>query len=510
MLLDGTIVNTAIPSILSDLHAPFDLAVWVINAYLLVLAALLILAGRLGDIFGPRRMFVVGLAIFGISSALCGAAQTGGELVAARVLQGIGAAALAPQSLVLIRAIFPRDRMGAAFGVLSSTVGLAAVAGPTLGGLLITSLGWRWVFYVNPPIALIGIVGAYAVIPDVRTGRRHRLDPVGVLLAALGLTAVMYAVIEGQRHAWGRVAAGITIPEILIASLLLLAAFTIWERFQPEPLVPLGLFRMRTFAIMAGLSVAVQFALQAQLLVNSVNMQTVLGMTPIRYGLTSLPLTVALVALAPFAGRLTDRFGGKYTLITGLTVYALGALGVALVSSTHATSATFVPPLLVEGIGLGAIFAPISTEAMRAAPQTLAGSASGVINTARQLGAALGSSITGAMLSSRLATSMHGRAIAAAGQLPPAVRPAFVAGFSQSATEQLQVGRGQSGVSVPLPANVPQGVASRIRALAHDVFANGYISALRPTLAVPVVILLTGAVFCLLFLRRPAPAPANN
>ena len=217
ILLDGTIVNTAIPSILTDLHAPFDLAVWVINAYLLVLAALLILAGRLGDIFGPRRMFVVGLAVFGISSALCGAAQTGGELVGARVLQGVGAAALAPQGLVLIRAIFPRDRMGAAFGVFSSTIGLAAVCGPTLGGVLITSLGWRSIFYVNPPIALIGIIGSYAVIPDVRTGRRHRLDPVGVLLAGLGLTAVMYAVIEGQRHAWGTVAAGITIPEILIA-----------------------------------------------------------------------------------------------------------------------------------------------------------------------------------------------------------------------------------------------------------------------------------------------------
>jgi EmrB/QacA subfamily drug resistance transporter len=500
ILLDTTIVITAIPSILADLHAPFEQAVWVIDAYLLVFAALLIVAGRLGDMFGPRRMFTVGLAVFGVSSALCGAAQTSGQLVAARVLQGVGAALLAPQGLVLIRAIFPRERMGAAFGVFSSTIGLAAVCGPTLGGLLVTSLGWRWVFYVNPPVALIGVVGAYAVIPDVRTGRRRRLDPVGVLLASLGLTLVVYALIEGQRHAWGAVAAGVTIPEIAVAGAVLLAAFAVWEHFYPEPLVPLGLFRIRTFAVMAGLSVAVQFALQSQLLVNSVNMQTVLGMTPTRYGLTSLPLTFALVSLAPFAGRLTDRFGGKYTLVTGLTVYALGILLVAAVSSTHATSLTFTLPLLVEGVGLGAIFAPISTEAMRAVAPEAAGSASGIVNTARQFGAALGSSVTGATLANRLAAAMHDRALAAAATLPPPVRPAFVAGFSHAATAQLQVGRGESGI--PLPPGVPPASAAQVRSLTTDVFANSYISALRPTLALPAAILLAGAAACLLLLRR--------
>src|SRR5215469_2184650 len=198
ILMDGTIVNVALPSMITGLHAPLDEALWIINSYLLVFAALLILASRLGDMFGPRRLFVIGLALFAAASALCGAAQSPGQLIAARVLQGVGAAALTPQAMVIIQAVFPRERMGAGFGVFSSMVGLAAVSGPTLGGVLTTYLSWRWVFYVNLPIAAAGILLAYRFVPEVRAARRPRLDLPGVLLATLGLTAVVYGVIEGQ------------------------------------------------------------------------------------------------------------------------------------------------------------------------------------------------------------------------------------------------------------------------------------------------------------------------
>jgi EmrB/QacA subfamily drug resistance transporter len=502
ILLDTTVVNTAIPTLLTDLHASFELAVWVINAYLLVFAALLIVGGRLGDMYGPRRMFIVGLAVFGLSSALCGAAQTPGQLVAARAIQGVGAAVLSPQGLVLIRATFPPDRMGAAFGLFSSTIGLAAVCGPTLGGLLITSLGWRWIFYINPPIALVGIIGAVLVIPEVRTVRRHRLDPFGVLLASLGLTALIYGLIEGQEYDWGRITTGITIPEVLAAGAVLLLGFVLWERRHPEPLMPLGLFRIRTFAIMAGLTLATQFALQSQFLVNAVTMQTVLGMSPVRYGLTSLPLTVALVLLAPFAGRLTDGAGGRYTLLAGLAVFAIGVLWVAAATVAHATSLSFAPPLLVEGVGLAAVFSPLNTMAMRSVSRASAGSASGVVTTSRQLGAALGSSVTGAMLANRLGVALHGQAVTAAGTLPAAVRPAFVAGFSQSATSDLQIGRGETGVS--MPSGVPAALADRVRTLIDEVFANAYFSAVRPTMYVTAAVLLAGAAACLLLPRRPA------
>jgi EmrB/QacA subfamily drug resistance transporter len=504
ILLDSTIVNVALPSVITDLHASLDQALWVVNAYLLVFAALLILASRLGDMFGPRRLFTAGLALFAVASALCGAAQDPGQLIAARVLQGVGAAALTPQAMVIIQAVFPRERMGVAFGVFSSMVGLAAVSGPTLGGVLTTYLSWRWVFYVNLPIAAAGIALAYVYVPDIRTGRRHRLDLPGVLLASVGLAAVVYGVIEGQRYAWGEVAYGITIPEIIGAGLALLAGFVAWERRHREPLVPLGLFRSRTFTIMVVLTVAVQFGLQSMLLVNSINLQSVLGFTALHAGLTGLPLTVALTAMAPFAGRLTDRIGGKYVLMAGLALYAVGIAGLAAVASTRATSLTFAPVLLVAGLGMGAIFAPLATEAMRAAPPRLAGAASGVLNTGRQLGGTLGGAITGAVLATQLTTAMYARALADSRLLPAAAQSAFAGGFSRATRSGPQVGRGQSAAS--LPPGTPGPLIPQIHRLNHDVFTHGYITAMRPTLAVSVAILLAGAAACLLLRRAGAPA----
>ena len=418
ILLDTTIVNVAIPSLVTDLHASLDQAVWVVNSYLLVFTALLIVASRLGDIFGPRRLFVGGLAVFALASALCGAAQSPGQLIAARVLQGVGAAALAPQGMVVIQSIFPRERMGAAFGVFSSMTGLAAVGGPTVGGALTTYVNWRWVFFVNLPIAAAGIVLAFLYVPDIRTGRRHRLDLVGVLLASLGLSAVVFGLIEGQRYSWAEVGRGITIPEIIATGVVLLAAFVLWERRRPEPLMPLRLFADRTFSVMVVLNAVVQFALLSMLLVNSINLQSALGMTAVASGLTGLPLTITLSAVAPFAGRLTDRFGGKFVLMSGLLVYAIGIAGIAAVSSVHSTSLTFLVPLLIAGLGMGAIFAPLATEAMRAAPPQYAGAASGILNTGRQLGATLGGAVTGAVLANRLTAAMHARAVADSAALP--------------------------------------------------------------------------------------------
>lgn len=515
VLLDTTIVNVALPSLVTGLHAPLDQAIWVINAYLLVFAALLILAGRLGDLFGPRRMFTAGLALFALASAACGAAQSPGELIAARVIQGIGGAALTPQAMVIIQRVFPRERMGAAFGVFSSMVGLAAVSGPTLGGVLTTYLSWRWVFYVNLPIAAAGIALAYLFVPEVRSTRKPRLDVPGVLLAGAGLAAISYGVIEGQHYGWGTVRYGITIPEIIVAGVVLLAAFALWERRQADPLVPLALFGSRTFTIMVLLSAAVQFALQSMLLVNSINLQSALGFTAVRAGLTGLPLTLVMTALAPFAGRLTDRFGGKYVLLVGLAIYAAGISGVTAAASVHATSLTFAPALAVAGLGMGAIFAPLATMSMRAAPPVLAGAASGVLNTGRQLGATLGGAITGAVLAGQLAADLRTRAVAAAAALPASARRGFLDGEAAATRSGLQIGRGQAAAHIP--AGTPAALASRLENLAHDVFARAYIAAMHPTLALSIAILLAGAAGCLLLRRRPdgpdpdiTPSPARQ
>jgi EmrB/QacA subfamily drug resistance transporter len=507
VLLDSTIVNVALPSMITALHASLDQALWIVNAYLLVFAALLILASRLGDLFGPRRLFVLGLAVFAVSSALCGVAQNPGQLVAARVLQGVGAAAMTPQAMVIIQAVFPRQRMGAAFGVFSSMVGLAAVSGPVLGGVLTSDIGWRWIFYVNLPIAAAGIAGSYAFVPEVRTGRRHLLDLPGVLLGSAGLAVLLFGVIEGQRYSWGTVAYGVTIPEIILGGLALLAVFCVWERRHPQPLLPAALFRSRTFTIMVLLSLATQFALQSMLLVNSINLQSVLGFSAVHAGLTGLPLTLALTAVAPFAGRLTDRIGGKYVLMAGLTLFAAGIAGVAVLASDHATSLTFAPALLVAGLGMGGIFAPLTTTGMRAAPADLAGAASGALNTGRQLGGTIGGAVTGAVLATELTSALHSRAAAAAAGLPGPTRHPFVAGFARAASAGLSVGRGQAAAR--LPHGIPPGLVARLEQLAHTVFVQAYLQAMRPTLAISVVVLLTGAASCLLLRRHPA-GPAST
>ncbi len=250
IMLDTTIVNVAIPAMSAGLNTTLDQILWVLNAYILVYAVLLITAGRLGDLYGQRNLFAIGLAIFTVASALCGFAQNANELIAARVLQGVGGAVLTPQTLAILTSLFPPDRRGAAFGIWAATAGLATLAGPTLGGAIVTYIDWRWIFYVNVPIGIAALVATFAIIPDLRPGRRHGWDVVGVILATTGLFALIFGLIEGERFNWGEIGSYvISIPEVIGAGAILLVLFVIWERFQKEPLVPLSLFEERNFAV---------------------------------------------------------------------------------------------------------------------------------------------------------------------------------------------------------------------------------------------------------------------
>ncbi len=203
-LLDLTIVNIAVPNLITKLHASLDDVLWVINAYALVLAVLVITAGRLGDLIGPRIMFMSGVGVFTVASAACGLAPSPGWLIGFRAVQGLGAAMLMPQTLTIITNTFPPDRRGAAFGVWGAVAGVATIAGPTLGGLLVTAFDWRWIFFVNLPIGLCVLLVTPLIIPDVRPGRRHRIDIPGVLLASTALLAICYGLVEGQKYDWGR------------------------------------------------------------------------------------------------------------------------------------------------------------------------------------------------------------------------------------------------------------------------------------------------------------------
>jgi EmrB/QacA subfamily drug resistance transporter len=509
VLLDITIVNIAIPSMVDGLKASLDQILWVLNAYTLTYAVLLITAGRLGDRFGQRTLFAVGLAVFTAASALCGFAQDPNQLIFARVLQGLGGALLTPQTLAILTSIFPPERRGAAFGIWGGIAGLATIAGPVVGGLIVTYLNWRWVFYVNVPVGVTAFVLTFLIVPDLRPGRVSGVEPVGVLLTSAGLFAITFALIEGQRFDWSTVTtiAGvpITIAALLIAGVVLLIAFFVWDSFRPSPLVPLRLFRDRNFSLMNWVAATVAFGMIGLFLPITIYLQSALGFSALKAGLTLLPMSLVSMPVAPLAGRLADRIGGKYVLMVGVGLFAIGMGWLDWRASIDSTWVTFLPGLLVAGFGIGCTFAPMTTVAMRNIRPQLAGAASGVLNTTRQVGGAIGSAVVGAVLQNRLAVSLHDQAVSYSAQLPSqvpqAVRQKFVDGFSNAVKSGLAVGHSSSSSAGQVSGAPPQ-VAAEIARISHDVFAYGFIDAMRPTLAVPIAVLALSSLSCLAIKRR--------
>ena len=507
VLLDLTIVNIAIPNMITRLHASLDDILWVINAYALVLAVLLITAGRLGDLIGQRRMFVAGITLFTLASAACGLAPSPAWLIAFRAVQGVGAAMLMPQTLAILTTVFPPERRGAAFGVWGAVAGVATIAGPTLGGLLVTAFDWRYIFYINVPVGAVVLALAGILIPPLRTGRRHRLDVPGVILASLALLAICYGLVEGQRYNWGTITGFVSIPLIIGLGVVLLAAFLLVQaRTQnAEPLVPFSLFRNRNFSLMNWVSATVAIGMMGIFLPFTIYLQSVLGFSALKAGLTMAPASLVSMFVAPVAGRLTDRIGGKYILMTGLTAFGGGMGWMALIAQTNSTWYDFLAPLVVAGFGMGCTFAPMTTTAMRDIQPAVAGAASGLLNTTRQVGAVIGTAAVGALLQNRLAASLTSQAATRSAALPPAVRSRLISGFQHSAHSGA-VGSGQ-GASVKLPPGTPADLAAKIGQIAHAIFTNGYVAAMRPTMAMPIAVLALGVLSCLLIKRNP-PAPS--
>jgi EmrB/QacA subfamily drug resistance transporter len=505
ILLDTTIVNVAIPSMSTGLGATLDQILWVLNAYVLVYAVLLITAGRLGDLFGQRNLFAVGLFIFTIASALCGLSQTSGQLIAARVLQGTGGALLTPQTLAILTSIFPPERRGAAFGVWGGVGGLATLAGPTVGGAIITYIGWRWIFFINVPIGIAALVATFVIIPDLRPGRHHGWDIVGIVIATAGLFAIVFGLIEGQRYSWGQIESyGVTIPEVIGGGLALIAVFLIWERFQIEPLLRLSLFSDRNFAIGNWIAAAISFGMLSMFLPFTIYLQSARGFSALVAGLTMAPMSLTSMFVAPFAGRFADRVGGKYILTAGITFFTIGMGAIALVAGPDSTWINFFVPAVVAGFGMGMTFAPMTTVAMRNIEPRVAGSASAVLNTIRQLGAVIGSAVIGALLQNQLATTLHDQAVSHSSSLPPSFRSQFIAAFSNVSSKGFEIGTGETGAS--LPPNIPPAVAQQLAALAHDVFVSGYIDAMKHTFVLPIVFLGFTVLTTFLIKRRPRQA----
>ena len=509
ILLDTTIVNVAIPSMSAGLHTTLDQILWVVNAYVLVYAVLLITAGRLGDLYGQRNLFAIGLLVFTVASALCGFSQSPTQLIAARVVQGVGGAMLTPQALAILTSIFPPERRGAAFGVWGGVAGLATLAGPTVGGALITWFSWPSIFFINVPIGIAALIATFLVIPDLRPGRQHGWDVVGIVVATAGLFSIVFGLIEGQRYSWGQIESyPITIPEVIGFGVVLMILFVIWERYQKEPLVPLDLFRERNFSVANWIAAAISFGMLSMFLPFTIYLQSARGFTALVAGLTMAPMSLTSMFTAPFAGRLADRIGGKYILMTGIVLFTIGMGSIAFVAGPDSTWINFLVPAIVAGAGIGMTFAPMTTVAMRNIKPQVAGSASAVLNTIRQLGAAIGSAVIGAVLQNQLASTLHDQAVKQSASLPAAFRDQFVAAFTNVSSKGFEIGTGQSGTT--LPGNLPPDVKARIAALAHDVFVTAYLDAMKNTFVVPIVVLLLTSLTTLLIKRRPRTASASS
>jgi EmrB/QacA subfamily drug resistance transporter len=486
-LLDLTIVNIAIPAILGGLHASLDQVLWVLNAYSLLYAVLLITSARLGDIYGPRNLFAIGVVIFTIASGLSALAQDPTQLIISRALQGLGAAVLAPQGLPLMMSLFPADRRGGVFAIYGTVSGLAVIAGPTVGGFLVSHFGWRSIFTVNLPIGLVTVALAFLLIPDLRPGRRHRLDLVGVALATAGLLAVIFGLIEGQRYDWGTVTGFVTIPEVIGAGVVLLAAFLYYQsrRQGSEPLLPFEVFKDRNFMLASVVISVMGFAILGLYLPLTIYLQSVLGLSAIDAGLTIAVQPLVTMFASGFAAVISQKINGKYLLMPGLLALALGSGYIDWAAHANSGRWDFLPGLIVSGFGMGCIWMPLFSVGTRDLPAHLAGVASGVISTIQELGGVLASAVVGAFLQNRLALALHDRSVAASGQLPQQYRAQFVAGFSNASHAGFEVGAGQSGASLSLP---PQ-----VAAIAHSVFTNAFVDAMHPTLVLPIVALVLAA-----------------
>ncbi len=509
-LLDLTIVNVAIPSIVDDLRASLDQILWVLNGYSLVYAVLLITSGRLGDIFGPRNLFAAGIVVFTAASAFSGLAHDPTQLILARGAQGFGAALLAPQGLPIMTSLFPPERRSGVFAIYGSLAGLAVLLGPVLGGFITTSWGWRWIFYINLPIGLLTFVLAFLFVPDLRPGLRHRLDFGGVALASLGLMGVIFGLIEGQRYDWGTVWAWITIPEIIAAGVAVLGLFLLvqWRRQDKEPLLPFEVFKDRNYTVMTLVLLAMGFAIVGVFLPMTLYYQSVLGLSAFAAGLAIAPQPLAMMLMSGGTAALANRYA-KYLLIGGLTLFAIGVAYIAWTAQVSSNRWSFVPGLVLAGIGMSGVWTPVFSLATRDLQPRLAGVASGVVSTVQELGAVIGSAAIGALLQNQLANALHTRAVSYAAQLPAQAQAPFVEGFKHAAKSGLQVGRGQSGASVPLPPGVPAQLAEQIQHVAHLVFTQAFVDAMRPTMALAIAIILAGAITALAARNRPIRSTAG-
>ncbi|MBB5801450.1 EmrB/QacA subfamily drug resistance transporter [Saccharothrix ecbatanensis] len=458
-----SVIAVANPVIMDELHASVTQVIWVTSAYLLAYAAPLLFTGRLGDRFGPKNLYLVGVVVFTLSSLWCGLAGDINSLIVARAVQGLGAALMTPQTMSVITRIFPAEKRGAAMGAWGATAGIALLLGPVIGGLLVDSFGWEWIFLINLPIGVLAFGLAWVLVPSLET-RPLKLDVVGVILSCLGLFLLVYGLQEGNSKDWSS-----TIWLMIGAGLAVLTLFVVMQaRNKQDPLLPLSLFRDRNFAL-ANIGIAsMGAAVTAMTVPTYFFLQGVRGLSSMESALLFSPLAILTGVFAPIVGKLSDKAHPRTFTALGFVLFAVSIVGYNRLMEPDSQLWMFAAVAGVSGIANAMTWGPLGAIATRNLPLHQSGAGSGIYNTNRQMGSVLGAAAVGALFVDRLASNL----------------PQMSGG-----------GEGQSEVSI---TEVP------------EFIKEPYSMALAETGLLPGAFLLLGAVACAMFIRFPTPKASDE
>jgi EmrB/QacA subfamily drug resistance transporter len=393
VVLDNLVVSTALPVIRVDLGASIEQLEWIVNAYTFTFAVFLLTGAALGDRFGRKRMFMIGLAIFTGASALAALAPSTEWLIAARAFQGLGGAIVTPLTLTLLSAAVSPHRRGAALGAWSGIAGFAVAMGPLVGGAVVEGISWHWVFWLNVPVGLLLLPLATQLRESY--GPDKALDVPGVVLGGLGLLGIVWGLVNGNSDGW----ASTQIVSALVAGAVLLAAFVAWELRATEPMLPMRFFRDRAFSAANGASLFMYFGMFGSIFLLTQFFQTAQGYSPLEAGLRVLPWTAMPMVVAPIAGALSDRIGGGRIMATGLFLQAAGLAWIAAVTTGDVAYTSLVGPFILSGIGMGMFFAPVANVVLSAVRPVEEGKASGANNAIREVGGVFGVAVLATLFS---------------------------------------------------------------------------------------------------------------
>jgi EmrB/QacA subfamily drug resistance transporter len=485
IMLDNTVVNVALPSIQRSLHTSLSNLEWTVNAYTLTFGVLLVTGGRMGDIFGRRRMFLFGVVLFAASSAAIGMAPNDALLIAGRAIQGIGAAYMMPATLSIISATFPPRERGRAIGTWAGVSALALALGPVVGGALTQYVSWRAIFYINVPVAAAAVaVTLFATHESRDDSIDRRIDFPGIATLSIGLTALIFALVESTSWGWGSA----RILTLIAVAVIGLIAFIVVELKVPAPMVQFEFFKSRAFFGANLIAFIVSFAMLAMFFITALYIQNILGYSPLEAGVRFLPTTLMIVAIAPISGRLADKIGPRIPMTVGLALTALSLfLQTRITTSSGYTD--LLPAFVLMGMGMALVMSPMSTAAMNAVPVSKAGVASGILSMNRMVGGTFGVALLGTVFQSlsrnRLMDNLSSL------QLSPGQKSAIADNLGQSST----------GAHITNPAVVQ---ASK------DAFIHGFTGAMTLSMAVAAA----GAVLAFALIqsvkRVKAPEPATQ